>query len=340
MVEAKDWYDIFGTLAVVGGVLFAVGVGLRSSLSSDDAVHWLSWVSLFLIGGCSVAVIVSMSRNMESSEMYKNVAMYPTWALFAVVSLYIAIESIMDHDAHEFASACKDGDKTALEGPAIMEIGSAGMPALDSIAAVAFTLAIGSALFTRDKLNADGEAKTVDTVSRFLATFMFVIATIFTIKYTVDTENTNPFHADVCNSTNRQEDIEDDRKSVYGFITTGMALVALSAIIRLPQTENPLGKDFVEKLHTVLSIVFAGLIFVGAFWACVNTNYFGDHSGVNGFCQYTCDSAVGEADGWNIKPTLSNTFFSFILPFSLSMAWRAFRPKSGNQNPSNGGFFS
>jgi hypothetical protein len=325
MVDAKDGYDISGTLAVVGGVLFSIGVGLRSSLSSDDAVHWMSWVSLFLIGGCSVAAMVFGSRTMGSNK-FKNAFMYFTWTGFAVVSLYIAIESIMDHDAHEFASACKDGDKTALEGPAIMEIGSAGMPALDSIAAVAFTLAIGSALFTRSKLQDKGdEAKTVDTVSRFLATFMFVIATIFTIKYTVDTENTNPFHADVCNSTNHQEDIEDDRKSVYGFITTGMALVALSAIIRLPQTDKPLGEDFVEKLHTVLSTMFAGLIFVGAFWACVNTNYFGDHSGVNGFCQYTCDSAVGEADGWNIKPTLSNTFFSFILPFSLSMAWRAFR---------------
>ena len=273
MVEAKDWYDIFGTLAVVGGVLFAVGVGLRSSLSSDDAVHWLSWVSLFLIGVCSVAVMVFGSRNMESSEKYKKFAMYATWVPFAVVSIYIAIESIMDHDAHEFASACKDGDKTALEGPAIMEIGSAGMPALDSIAAVAFTLAIGSALFTRGKLEDEGdEAKTVDTVSRFSATVMFVIATIFTIKYTVDTENTNPFHADVCNSTNRQEDIEDDRKSVYGFITAGMAWSPFPRSFDSADRQ-PLG-NFV-KVHTVLSIIFAGLIFVGAFWACVNTNYLG-----------------------------------------------------------------
>ena len=108
-----------------------------------------------------------------------------------------------------------------------------------------------------------------------------------------------------------REDIEDDRKSVYGFITAGMSLVALSAIIRLPQTEKPLGKDFVEKLHTVLSIIFAGLIFVGAFWACVNTNYFGDHSGVNGFCQYTCGSAVGkQTDGTSSPPCRTHSFRS------------------------------
>ena len=324
MVDAKDWYDIFGTLAVVGGVLFSIGVGLRSSLSSDDAVHWMSWVSLFLIGACSVAAMVFGSRMMGSNK-FKNALMYFTWAGFAGVSLSIAIELIMDHDAHEFASACKNDDTTVLEGPAIMEIGSAGIPVIDSIAAVAFTLAIGSALFTRDAIEGDSETKTVDTMSRFLATSMFVIATIFTIKYAADTENTNPFHADVCNSTKHQEDIEVDRKSVYGFITAGMSLLAVFAFIRLSKTDSALGEGLVERLHTVLSIIFALLIFVGAFWACVNTDYFEDHSGVNGFCQYTCDSAVGEADGWNIKPTLSNTFFSFILPFSLSMAWRAFR---------------
>lgn len=324
----ENSYDVAGTAAVVGGVVFTVGVGLRSSLSSDDAVHWLSWISLFLIGLSSVICILTA---MKEGDWKKMMMMVLTWALFGVISIWIAVDSIMDHDAHNFSAPCKGNDETILKGPAIMEIGSAGTPALDSIAAVAFTIAIGSALFGQKQYEADGDAKTVDTMSRFLSTLMFFIAAIFTIKYAADTDNHNPFDQNVCNSATYQDDIETDRKTAYGLIAAGAALICISGYIRFEgMGRGQIGEDKYDILHTVLSAVFVVLILIGAFWECINTDHFADHSGTTGFCQYTCDSAVGVPDGWNIKPTMSNAFFSLILPFSLSMAWRAYRPEKGN----------
>lgn len=329
----QNSYDLAGTAAVVGGVLFTVGVGLRSSLSSDDAVHWLSWISLFLIGASSV---ICMLNAMKEEGQKKKMMMLLTWALFGVVSIWIAVDSIMDHDAHDFGAACKGNDETILKGPAIMEIGSAGTPALDSIAAVAFTIAIGSALFGQTTYESEGDAKTVDTMSRFLSTLMFFIAAIFTIKYAADTDNHNPFDQNVCGSATHREDIENDRKVAYGVIAAGAALICVSGTIRfVGMDRGEFGKDMIDILHTVLSAIFVVLILIGAFWECINTDHFADHSG-GGFCQYTCDSAVGVPDGWNIKPTMSNAFFSLILPFSLSMAWRAYRPEKENEQNSQG----
>ena len=346
MVSSLDGYDLAGTGAVVGGILFASGVGVRSHLKSDDTVHWLSWVGLIMI---ALGMLVSaacwhakkgMAGLKERLKDPRGWIMMATMFGFAAFVLWMFVETVQDHAAYKMPidalgtqEKCAYDTTTVLKGPAIMEIGSAGNPGLDAMAAWTFAAATISALWH------GGHPIKKDTHPYafwgfwgfyFVAVALLVAMAGLVTNIGLKIDNKDVFHASVQNDAGIQEDIYHARMNVYGVIVGAMLSVGFTSAFAgagNDKSQNAEGLEWwISVLHMVITAVCFVFVIFGAVALFLTTHTFwtdGD-AGKNDheFAPYFMCWSESQHE----IIAIGNTFFAFFLPFALSMCWRAFRP--------------
>lgn len=333
MDRARIVYDIFGTLAVVGGVLFAVGVADRSYLMSDDAVHGFSWAGLALVAvGLSVTFTAKFYMEREAMESIADFLVCGSF--FALVVSMLAF-NIQDHDAYNVTYPCAGSSRsTILEGPAIMEIGSAGMPALDTVAAFSFFVVVSICL-TRMTMETEGtinivgtsgerEAKSIAGVFSAIAGILLLTAAVLVVIISVKIDADSPFDASVRGDSGLQDDIRDARMNIYG-VTLG-AILAIGAAFGLSHEKDEEGgfKGMIEKLHFGLTWVFLAMTLMGSITLLNATRQFWKDYGPG--ASFAPD-LLCKSDSQQDVVALGNTTFAFYLPLAITMAWRACRPQ-------------
>ena len=341
MVSSLDGYDLAGTGAVVGGILFASGVGVRSHLKSDDTVHWLSWIGLIMIavGMLVSAVFWHAKKGMEGLNGKAAWPMMATMFGFAAFVLWMFVETVQEHAAYKMPvvapniqTYCAEDTTTVLKGPAIMEIGSAGNPGLDVVAAWTFAFATISALLHGGypiEKDAHRTAYWGFWGFYFVAVALLVTMAGLVTAIGLKIDNKDVFHASVQNDAGIQEDIYHARMNVYGVIVGAMLSVGVtSAFARAgndePQSEGP--EKYIRGLHMFITALCFVFVIFGAVALFVTTHTFwtdgdGEKNGHEFAPQFMCWS-----ESQHEIIAIGNTFFAFFLPFALSMCWRAFRP--------------
>lgn len=343
MVSSRDGYDLAGTGAVVGGILFASGVGVRSHLGSDDTVHWLSWVGLILIA-LGMLVSAAFWYGMEGMAGLKKspawIVMVATVVGFTAFVLWMFVETVQDHAAYKMPldtfgnqEKCAGDTTTILKGPAIMEIGSAGNPGLDAMAAWTFAAATISALW-----HGGYSIKKDDHPYAFWGFWGFYVITLLllgamavlvtVIGFKID--NKDVFHASVQTDAGIQEDIYHARMNVYGVIVGAMLSVGVTSAFAgagNDKSQNYEGLEwFIRVLHTVITAACFVFVIFGAVALFLTTHTFwtdgdGEKNAHEFAPKFMCSS-----ESQHEIIAIGNTFFAFFLPFALSMCWRAFRP--------------
>jgi hypothetical protein len=341
MVSSLDGYDLAGTGAVVGGILFASGVGVRSHLKSDDTVHWLSWIGLIMI---AVGMLVSAAcwhaeKGMEGLKKPPAWIMMATMFGFAAFVLWMFVETVQDHAAYKMPldpfgnqEKCAHDTTTVLKGPAIMEIGSAGNPGLDVVAAWTFAAATISALW-----HGGHTIKKDAHPNAFWGFWGFYVITLLLLgamaglvtNIGLKIDNKDVFHASVQTDAGLQEDIYHARMNVYGVIVGAMLSVGVtSAFARAGNDESQSEglEKFIRALHMFITALCFVFVIFGAVALFVTTHTFwtdgdGEKNAYEFAPQFMCWS-----ESQHEIIAIGNTFFAFFLPFVLSMCWRAFRP--------------
>ena len=339
MVSSLVGYDLAGTGAVLGGISFAIGVGVRSYLGSDDAVNWLSWVGLIMIavGMIGSAAFWYAENGMAGVKEPTAWPMMATMFGFAALVIWMFVETVQDHDPYHMTydqGLCADDTNTTLKGPAIMEIGSAGNPGVDVVAAWTFALATISALWHGGYTI---EKQTHETAywgfwGFYVIAFALLAAMAGLVTAIgVEISNKDVFHASVQTDAGLQEDIYHARMNVYGVIVGAMLSVGFTAaFIMAGNGKSPEGESTLEwvirGLHMVVTAVCFVFVIFGAVTLLGTTHTFwtdgdGEKNGYPFAPLFMCTS-----ESQHEIIAIGNTFFAFFLPFVLSMCWRAFRP--------------
>lgn len=335
-----DWvkqnaYDVFGTTAVVGGILFSSGVGVRNYLGSDDTVHWLSWVGLIMIAASELVAIISwfLANGLDGAKAMKQITMVATLGAFVALTVWMFVEVAQDHSAVSVGTVCAgdtDAD-TILRGPAIMEIGIAGNPGLDTLAAWTFLVSVTYALMPAAKrVTAKGYDITYengkpkwgmffDFATFALLVAMGVLVTMISLKI----DNKDVFHSGVIGDAGLQEDINDARMQIYGVILGAMLSLGIGGLTRAKSFK---ADGLIDNLHLYLSGAFVLMTLAGSIILLLTTHEFWEDHGTTGDSfvpDYLCDS-----ESRHKRIALGNTLFAFFFPLALTMAWRAFKTSS------------
>lgn len=338
MVSSLVGYDLAGTGAVVGGILFASGVGVRSYLGSDDVVNWLSWVGLIMIavGMVGSAAFWYAQKGMAGVKEQAAWPMMATMFGFAAFVLWMFVETVQDHDPYHMThdqGLCAQDTNTTLKGPAIMEIGSAGNPGLDVMAAWTFALAMISALWHGGypiKKAGDSTA-----YWGFWGFYLIAVALLVTMAGLVTAiglkiDNKDVFHASVQTNAGLQEDIYHARMNVYGVIVGAMLSVGFTAAFIMAgndESQSNTGLEkFVRGLHMFITAVCFVLVIFGAVTLLGTTHTFWTDGDAEKSAHPFAPLFMCSSESQHEIIAIGNTFFAFFLPFALSMCWRAFRP--------------
>ena len=342
MVSSLDGYDLAGTGAVVGGILFASGVGVRSHLGSDDMVHWLSWVGLIMIalGMILAALFWYVKEGKAGLKKPRGWIMMATMFGFAAFVLWMFVETVQDHAAYKMPvdtlgnqEKCAGDTTTILKGPAIMEIGSAGNPGLDAMAAWTFAAATISALWHGGySIKKDDHPYAFwgfwgfYVITLLLLGAMAVLVTLIGVKI----DNKDVFHTSVQTDAGIQEDIYHARMNVYGVIAGAMLSVGVTSAFIMAGNDKSQNYQrlewFIRVLHMFITAACFVFVIFGAVALFLTTHTFwtdgdGEKNGHEFAPLFMCWS-----ESQHEIIAISNTFFAFFLPFALSMCWRAFRP--------------
>jgi len=332
-------YDYSGTAAVVGGILFSSGIAARAHFEPDDTVHWLSWVGLGLIAVgmvFSVGVAIFEIFNTDDNKMKKALAML-VGASFAGLVIALLVLNAEDHDAVSIPN-CADGKTdTMLKGPAILEIGSAGIPALDAFAAFVFMLTVMAGLWKMiydDDGNTDleGNVKTLAVGSYWLTFCLLIAALVLVIIISAKIGEDDPW--DVIGDLPLQKDIKNYRIAIYAVYAVASGFGSLTAYLASGQSGN--GRltvlaaqteegryGWIGLLHMVISVICTSFVFIGCFVLAISTDgFWKDTHGMGSFAP----GPLCHSESSHTTAALGNTFFGFFLPLALSMSWYAYRP--------------